>query len=304
MRCPNFKNFFLQGIKMKQRSIEWFDARKGKVTGSVVGAILGLSPLMTKKEVIRKMVRDYYGLPSEFVGNIATEYGVRHEETAFKAFAEANKQLNVVETGFHVSLTKDWLGASPDGLVDDDGILEIKCPFGKRNGDEFESINNLPHYYAQMQIEMMCTGRTVGYFYQWSKKGDKLEFVPFDEKWIEVNLPKLEAFYQEFLIELDNPDHLEEKKEVSVLKGEHADKVAYTFKHANEMIKYYKGIADKAREELIEMACGEKAKIGGLSVSPVTRKGAINYRKAVEKHIPDIDLTEFESAPVEYWSIK
>ena len=58
-----------------QRSQQWHEARKAKITGSITGAILGLNPYMTPDAVMRRMVRDFHSQESEFVGNIATEYG-------------------------------------------------------------------------------------------------------------------------------------------------------------------------------------------------------------------------------------
>jgi predicted phage-related endonuclease len=74
------------GNNVEQRSQEWFDARKGRITGSVVGAILGLDPNCTRDEAMRRMVRAYHGAPSEFKGNIATQWGITHEDEAREAF--------------------------------------------------------------------------------------------------------------------------------------------------------------------------------------------------------------------------
>jgi len=57
---------------MEQRSPQWFKAREGRVTGSSVGAILGLSPFMAPDDVMRRMVREYHGAEAEFQGNSAT----------------------------------------------------------------------------------------------------------------------------------------------------------------------------------------------------------------------------------------
>ena len=150
----------------QQRSIGWFEKRKGKITGSIVGAILGLSPFKKEKEVLRDLVRAYHGAESEFKGNIATEYGNKNEPVAIKNF-ELETGKEVIETGFHIHPILSWLGASPDGLVGDNAIIEIKCPYGKRRGESFNSIQDQLHYYAQMQIEMNCTGRKLAIFYQW-----------------------------------------------------------------------------------------------------------------------------------------
>ena len=89
----------------QQRSKEWFEKRKGRVTGSRVGAILGLNPWQTREDVMRAMVREYHGAPSEFEGNVATEHGKAHEEEATLDFT-LETGLDVEETGFHTF--EDW----------------------------------------------------------------------------------------------------------------------------------------------------------------------------------------------------
>ena len=67
---------------MEQRSPEWFAARAGRVTGSQVGGLLGLSPHVSEGDAFRALVRSVHGLDSEFKGNVATEYGSFHEDGA------------------------------------------------------------------------------------------------------------------------------------------------------------------------------------------------------------------------------
>ena len=167
---------------MEQRSTEWFNARKGRITGSMVGAVLGVNPWSTPDDAMRTMVRSYFGADSEFTGNIATEYGVTNEPNATKDF-EMTTGLNVEEVGFIVHVEHDWLGASPDGFISDDAVIEIKCPFGKRHDvdPDFKSAIDQPHYYAQTQIEMYCSQRTKCYFYQWSPYADNLEEYELDQ---------------------------------------------------------------------------------------------------------------------------
>ena len=60
---------------MEQRTPEWFEQRKGRITGSRVGAILGMSPWQKPADVLRAMVREYHGASTEFTGNPATDHG-------------------------------------------------------------------------------------------------------------------------------------------------------------------------------------------------------------------------------------
>jgi hypothetical protein len=191
---------------MEQRSEEWFKARKGRVTGSSVGAILGLSPFNKPADVMRRMVRDYYGLPSEFTGNVATEWGTLHESGAIVEY-EMLTGRNVEPATF--VMHEDWIGASPDGYVGENGLIEVKCPFGLRlefAPVKFKLAKMQPHYFAQMQIQMLATNREWCDFWQWTPSDTSLERVNRDDKYIETALKGLRYFYDEYLIEREKPE--------------------------------------------------------------------------------------------------
>lgn len=285
----------------KQRTTEWFEKRKGRVTGSAVGAILGVNPWQTTDDVLRRMVREYHGADSEFKDNQATQHGQFHESNATFDY-EIETGNKVIETGFHTF--EDWLGASPDGLIGDDGVFEVKCPFGKRNEPEpeFKPISEQQHYYAQVQIEMYCTARKWCDFFQWSQFGSKLERVEYDGKWVLDNLPKLKSFHERYLSELDNPAHLE-AKEVD-LDSDDDFLLAQRYKQAKEAVESAKSEMDKAKDELVKRANGNKAKCFGLSIFPVERKGSVSYAKVVKDHLPDLDLTPYTGKPSTSWTVK
>ena len=69
------------------------------------------------------MVREYHGYESEFIGNIATEHGNLHEPLAQMDYQVKTGNF-VEECGFIVHPVYDWLGASPDGLVLDNTVLD------------------------------------------------------------------------------------------------------------------------------------------------------------------------------------
>jgi len=191
---------------MEQRSPEWFKARRGRVTGSAVGAILGLSPFAKPKDVMRRMVRDYHGLPTEFIGNIATEWGTRNEAGAIVEY-EMLTGRNVEPATF--VMHEDWIGASPDGYVGENGLIEVKCPFGLRlefAPVKFKLAKMQPHYFAQMQIQMLATNREWCDFWQWTPSDTSLERVNRDDKYIETALKGLRYFYDEYLIEREKPE--------------------------------------------------------------------------------------------------
>ena len=189
---------------MEQRSEEWFKARQGRVTGSAVGAILGVSPFTKRADVMRRMVRDWHGAPSEFTGNIATDWGTMNEDGAISQY-EMKTGNKVEKCGFYTR--EDWLGASPDGLIGITGLIEVKCPFGLRSKDPpvFKTAKMQVHYYSQMQIQMYVTGREWCHFYQWAPNGDELETVQFDKPYVDTALMALRMFYEEYLRERKMP---------------------------------------------------------------------------------------------------
>ena len=287
---------------MEQRSEEWFKARKGKLTGSNIGAALGVNPWKTPEDLIRQMVREYHGTESEFTGNIATEHGTLHEPLATLDYMGDTGNM-VQECGFYTHPLHDWLGASPDGLVDDDGVVEVKCPFGKRNKNppEFKTCADQPHYFAQVQIEMACTGRQWCDFYQWAKNGDSLERIDYDPKWFTDNLPVLFYFYERYLAELENPVHLEDKhKEINTIAAksllDEYDKLSATIDDSTARKKEVLSEIVKIGKERNSLVCGRKLTL-------VERKGSVAYAKVVKEHLNGLDLVPYTGKPSEYWKL-
>jgi len=284
----------------QQRSIEWFAKRKGKITGSNVGAILGLSPFKKPCDVMRQMVREYHGAESEFTGNILTRYGTDCEPIAISAF-ENETGFKVIETGFHIHPYFSWLGASPDGFIGENSLIEIKCPFSKRHGNEpFKKIEEQLYYYAQIQIELFCTNKKQALFYQWSAHHTAIELVQFDQSWIDYYVPKLYEFYKQFLLEINNPAHLEPLVSVA----EQNDELVKRYHSAKVAMEEAKADLEEIKAELIKLADGKKTQLGDILIYPIERKGSINYSKIVKEHLPDLDLIPYTGKATSTWGIK
>jgi putative phage-type endonuclease len=199
---------------MIQRSPEWFEARKGRITASLVGAILGLNPYMTRADAMRVMVREALGAEREFTGNVATQWGVNNEDGALIDF-RFKTELDVQKAGFIIY--EDWAGCSPDGLIGANAGVEVKCPYGLRTSHcpvPFKTLAEQPHYEAQVQFSMFITGRDEWHFFQWTPRETKNEVVARSQDWIDRYVPVLRQFHAEYLWELENnsAEHLAPKR--------------------------------------------------------------------------------------------
>lgn len=145
-----------------QGSIEWLAARVGKVTASRVADVIattktgyGASRANYMAELIAERLT---GQPAERYTNAAMAHGTATEPEArdlyaFMVDAEV-EQVGLVE---HPTVTDS--GASPDGLVGDDGLVEIKCPNTATHIETLLGQTVPAKYVTQMQWQMACTGR-------------------------------------------------------------------------------------------------------------------------------------------------
>lgn len=147
---------------MIQGSPEWYAARLGRVTASRVSDVLaktksgwGASRGNYMAELI---VERLTNLPAATYTNAAMQWGVEKEPEARAAY-EFYADVTVEEVGFvnhpHIALS----GASPDGLVGADGLVEIKCPNTNNHLETLLGQAPKDSYVTQMQWQMACTGR-------------------------------------------------------------------------------------------------------------------------------------------------
>ena len=283
---------------MEQRSEEWFEARKGRVTASMVGAILGLSPNLSRAGAMRRMVRDAHGAEPEFTGNVATQYGEANEEGAVAEYRMETG--NTVESVGFIP-REDWAGCSPDGLIGSDGGLEAKCPFGKRKEGELKPLEDQPHYYAQVQFSLWVTGRKFWHFYQWTAHQTKLECVLPDQAWLDENLPKLRQFYAEFLAEPAEP-HLEAKRiEVDTLE---AARIVAEYDQIAEAIENAEARKKELLAEMVRLSGDRDAVFAGRNLTKISKAGAVSYAKAVAELLPGAALEKWRGKPSTYWMLK
>lgn len=158
---------------MEQLSAEWFAARLGRATASKISDIVAKTksgPSASRGNYMAQLVAERLtGNPAETFSNGAMLWGTEKEPEARTAY-ERHALCSVVELGFADHPTIPMSGASPDGLVGDEGLLEVKCPLTATHIDTLLGGSVPKKYLVQMQWQMACTGR------QWC------DFVSFDPR--------------------------------------------------------------------------------------------------------------------------
>lgn len=174
---------------MEQRSAEWYSARCGSLGASQLNEALattkngwGASRENLKNRIIAERLT---GSPAETFQNAAMQWGVDQEDNARKAY-ESHTGTFVEEMGiaFHPDLKHTH--ASPDGLVGEDGLIEIKCPNTTTHIETLKAQKVPNKYMNQMLWQMRCVDR------QWC------DYVSFD--------PRLPAHLQLFIKRVERDD--------------------------------------------------------------------------------------------------
>lgn len=148
---------------IEQRSEQWHELRRGIVTASTVGKLL--TPTLkvadndTSRGVIATLAAERIsGFTESTPVNGDMIRGIEHEPFARDHYSGHYSQA--VEVGFIVRTEDDWtLGLSPDGLVGNDGGVEIKCPRAKTHVNTILADRVPPQYMAQIQSALLVTGR-------------------------------------------------------------------------------------------------------------------------------------------------
>lgn len=186
---------------IEQGTAEWHLQRLGKVTASRVADVLskGKSGESASRRNYRTelLVQRLTGQPGESFTNAAMEWGTATEQLARIAY-EAEMGVFVDQVAFidHPSIVQ--FGCSPDGLVAQDGLIEIKCGNTATHIDWMLDGKPPAKHIPQMQCQMAVTGR------QWC------DFVSFD--------PRLPDDLQLFVVRLERDQEYIEAMEAEVKK--------------------------------------------------------------------------------------
>jgi putative phage-type endonuclease len=203
---------------IEQGTPEWFAQRLGKVTASRVADVIAKTKTgysTSRDNYMAQLVCERLtGTVAESYTNAAMQWGTDNEPLARAAY-EAYADVLVDEVAMITHPRISMAGASPDGLVGDDGLVEIKCPNTATHIDTLLTQTVPGKYVTQMQWQMACTGRQWCDFVSFEPRLPKelqlfIKRVPRDDAYIAM----LEKEVLSFLEELD-----EKVNKLNDLKG-------------------------------------------------------------------------------------
>jgi putative phage-type endonuclease len=295
---------------LEQGTAAWHKAREGRITGSRVAAVLGCSPFYSSDTALmREMVSEALGEKRDF-DNEPMRWGRDHEEEAVKLyeFLYASGEEPVQTTGFWTDGGK-MLGASPDRLVGEYGLLEVKCPWGLRDEKvpQFKGIEDRKDYWHQIQMQLHVTDRQWCDFFQWTPHGHNCVRVDRQESWLDDNLEVIEAFfkrYQSAVVKADKGGP-QERVGGSARWAAACDLWA----HGKRSVDAGQADMDDAKTVMMELMKNADIEVCagfGVEAKVSYRKGSVDYKAVVGEFMaPDqFDEEQYRRAPSKAFLVK
>ncbi|XP_059847481.1 uncharacterized protein LOC132406183 [Hypanus sabinus] len=211
---------------------EWFKWRSNRITASVAHKISHCRFVNGKSsEVPQSYLKPILGQGSS-VMTPAMKWGINHELDAVKRYEglkskDLQKEVEVRPCGLFIDPAKNWLAASPDGLVVDKktgdvvGLLEVKCPYKHRKHsinkacedkdfclESKDKLKKNHPYFTQVQCQMAVTGISKTDFVVYTEQDIAVVPVEFNGKFWKETVEKLEDFYTRAVlpeIQQENP---------------------------------------------------------------------------------------------------
>jgi putative phage-type endonuclease len=155
--------------KVVQKSEEWYNIRKTLITASDFGQCLGVGKFGSVKDIYRKKC-GYE--EDEITFKAPMEWGNKYEDVACKIYEDL-MDVKVHEFGLLKHPKHKFIGASPDGISENGIMLEIKCPWKRKNKQEIPD-----QYFYQIQGQLdVCDLEECDYIECYIKEYDYEEFI-------------------------------------------------------------------------------------------------------------------------------
>lgn len=230
--------------QMKQRSEEWYNARKNMITASDMAQALNEGKFGNQKELMIKKINNLRNIKEErkSIEYIAPlQWGIKYEDVACSIY-ESKNNTKIIEFGLLKHYNKDitYFGASPDGISELGVMLEIKCPYKREiNG----VIPNQYYYQIQGQLDV-CNLEECDYL--------ECKFVEYKTE---------EDFINDKIKETLNLDNINSLNENKREKG-----IIICYKNIDETKMEYKYLYSNLNDSEEEMITWKKNKIMNFDI--------------------------------------
>jgi len=182
---------------IEQGTDEWLNLRLAVITASKYKDVLAGGKGLTRSAYMRQLAAEAItGERVETFKNSAMEWGTEHEPQA-KSMYELMQCVDVEEVAF-IKHDEINTGVSPDGLVEENGLVEIKCPNTATQIETFLSGKMPSQHMAQVQGQI------------WVSERDWCDFVSFD--------PRINGVSSYFCVRIERDDEYIKKLESAVIK--------------------------------------------------------------------------------------
>ncbi|WP_343499688.1 lambda exonuclease family protein [Achromobacter denitrificans] len=198
---------------IEQRTEAWLKARSGKITASRFADVIAVSaktgkPLQAREDYMLTLAAERTsGIPKQSITSKSLSWGTDLEEHAREAY-EIEKGQIVEETGFVLHPVHAFIGASSDGWIGDDGLIEIKCPHDEKVHVRTWLYGMPADHMAQIQGNLLVTGRQWADFISYDPRAGEpwrlyVQRIPRDEAYIKTLLTALLQFEAELRAMVD-----------------------------------------------------------------------------------------------------
>ena len=210
----------MDGTEDQSLSSLWHQKRRGRITASSFKKFTA-NPF--------SFCQKLWDSPVDLSKIPAIAWGQNHEKEALSCYEKKCKK-SVTPCGLFVSKRLPFIGASPDGLLDSESLVEVKCPYmlkdafpwdlDKLNVSQKSSfcctltadkklvLKRSHPYFTQIQVQMMVTGRKTCDFIIWTPKSLHVETIPYDRLFLDPLLEKAAKSYQNIVV----PEYFENRQ--------------------------------------------------------------------------------------------
>ena len=190
-----------------QGTDEWLLERCGKVTASRIADLMATTRsgyAASRENYKAQLIAERLtGCVAPSFTNAAMIHGTETEPEARRAY-EFYVDRDVQQVGFVPHPSIEMAGASPDGLVGDDGLLELKCPNTATHINSLLTGRIDDKYFKQMQFQMACTGREWCDFASYDNRmPERMRLFVKRVKRDEEEVSEIETAVRAFLLEID-----------------------------------------------------------------------------------------------------